>query len=144
MARVVLGRRRCQNCGAILKKGFVHCASCALFSSTERLIKSAEMGRIASHTHEAQANRSKTQRQHRAAKQEWLKSGQRNLITKEEYIENIQPGLKNVTLSVLQSTLGISVPYAVNIRAGRRIPHLRHWQVLAELVQLNLLSDDCL
>jgi hypothetical protein len=32
------------------------------------------------------------------------------------------------------SALGISVAYAVAIRAGRRRPHPRHWQALAELV----------
>ena len=34
----------------------------------------------------------------------------------------------------LSSTLGVSEPYVVDIRAGRRVPHPRHWQTLAGLV----------
>jgi hypothetical protein len=34
----------------------------------------------------------------------------------------------------IASALGISEPYATDIRAGRRIPHPRHWMILARLV----------
>jgi hypothetical protein len=34
----------------------------------------------------------------------------------------------------LSSKLGISIPYAVDIRSARRIPHRRHWELLAQLV----------
>jgi len=34
----------------------------------------------------------------------------------------------------MASALGVSEPYARDIRAGRRRPHPRHWQGLAELV----------
>jgi hypothetical protein len=53
---------------------------------------------------------------------------------KKKYVREIQPRLKGVALSALASALGISIPYAVDIRKGRRVPHPRHWQVLASLV----------
>jgi hypothetical protein len=53
---------------------------------------------------------------------------------------NLQPRLKGVALSALASALGISIPYAVDVRKGRRVLHPRHWQSLAVLV--NVLPDD--
>ncbi len=75
-----------------------------------------------------------TQRRHADSKRTWKKSGQPTWITEKEYLEQIQPRLAEITLSVLSSTLGVSEPYAVDIRAGRRVPHPRHWQTLAGLV----------
>jgi hypothetical protein len=34
------------------------------------------------------------------------------------------------------TALGIPEPYVTDIRAGRRVPHPRHWLVLAQLVEL--------
>jgi hypothetical protein len=51
------------------------------------------------------------------------------------YIKTIQPLLVLVTISTLASTLGLSKPYADDIRAGRHRPHPRHWQALAGLVE---------
>jgi hypothetical protein len=51
-----------------------------------------------------------------------------------KYIREIQPKLKGLTLSILASTLGISISYAVSVRNGKRTPHPRHWEKLAVLV----------
>lgn len=107
-------------------------------SLNERLMKAAKFGRIAAQSIKAQARRANTQRRHAAAKRTWKKSGHPAGITEKEYLEQIQPRLAGVTLSVLSSTLGVSEPYAVDIRAGRRIPHPRHWQRLAGLVEVLL------
>ena len=61
-------------------------------------------------------------------------SRQPTWITEKDYLEQIQPRLAGVTFSVLSSTLGVSEPYAVAIRAGRRVLDPRHWQTLAGLV----------
>ncbi len=87
---------------------------------------------------EAQARRAHTQRLHAAAKRTWKKSEQPTWITEKEYLEQIQPRLAGVTLSVLSTTLGVSEPYAVDIRAGRRVPHPRHWQTMAGLVRVSV------
>ena len=45
-----------------------------------------------------------------------------------------EPRLTGVTVPLIASALGISQPYAAEIRAGRRRPHPRHWQTLARIV----------
>ena len=97
-------------------------------------MKAAKLGRIAALSPKAQARRANTQRRHAAAKRTWKKSGQLTELTERDYLEQIQPRLAGVTLSVLSSTLGVSESYTLDIRAGRRVPHPRHWQTLAQLV----------
>jgi hypothetical protein len=57
-------------------------------------------------------------------------------LNEETYRREIQPRLKGVALSALASALAISIPYAVDIRKGRRVPHPRHWKSLAELANV--------
>ena len=42
--------------------------------------------------------------------------------------------LTGITVPFIASALGVSGPYAAEIRAGRCLPHPRHWQTLARLV----------
>jgi hypothetical protein len=46
--------------------------------------------------------------------------------------EKIQPQLAGITVSAIATKIGVSMPYATDIRAGRRRPHPRHWQALAQ------------
>ncbi len=101
-------------------------------------MKAAKFGRIAAQSIKAQARRANTQRRHAAAKRTWKKYGHPAGLTEKEYLEQIQPRLAGVILSVLSLTLGVSEPYAVDIRAGRRVPHPRHWQTLAGLAGVRL------
>jgi hypothetical protein len=55
-------------------------------------------------------------------------------LDEETYNRKIQPLLKDIANPVIMSSLGVSVTYAVAIRAGRRKPHPRHWEALARLV----------
>jgi hypothetical protein len=57
-------------------------------------------------------------------------------LNEDTYLEKIHPKLAAVTISLLASTLGVSEFYAADIRAGQRRPHPRHWQVLAQLVDI--------
>ena len=50
------------------------------------------------------------------------------------YVEEIQPRLSTVTIAKIASILGISEPYAAQVRAGVHRPHPRHWHALADLV----------
>jgi hypothetical protein len=54
-------------------------------------------------------------------------------LTEETYREKIQPKLATFTVSAIASALGISKPYATDIRAGKRVPHPRHWDALSPL-----------
>jgi len=42
-------------------------------------------------------------------------------------------GLAGVAVPAIRAALGVSKPYATNIRAGRCLPHPRHWVKLANL-----------
>jgi len=50
-------------------------------------------------------------------------------------IANGRNVLVSATLSEIASAIGVSIPYASDIRKGRRRPHPRHWQALAELTK---------
>jgi len=126
--------RICRTCGDPLKRGENHCASCAIPVSRERFIDVARQGRVASHTCEAEARRAETQSRQAAARLNWRASDQPAWLDENTYREKIQPRLAEITVPIISSTLGVSKPYATDIRTGRRIPHPRHWRTLAQLV----------
>jgi hypothetical protein len=126
--------RICRACGASLNRGQNHCASCAIPVSRERFVEVARKGRVASHTHDAEARRSETQRRHAAEQKAWQPSQQPAWLDEKTYREKIQPRLAGITVPTISTALGISEPYATDIRAGKRRPHPLHWQTLARLV----------
>jgi hypothetical protein len=91
---------------------------------------------VAAQSDEAQAFRAETQCRHAAARAGWKPSDLPTWLNEDFYAREIQPRLKGVALSALASALGISIPYAVDIRKGRRAPHPRHWKTLAELANV--------
>jgi CRISPR-associated endonuclease Cas1 len=124
----------CRTCGTNVTIGHRYCPSCTVAVSTEELIKGAQKGRLASHSSEARANRAEKGRQNTAARWAWKPSNQPAWLNEESYRERIHPRLVRVTVRVLAAALGVSLPYASNIRSGKRQPHPRHWQTLAQLV----------
>ena len=94
----------------------------------------AKIGRIASQAPGPKARRAETQRRHALAKLAWQPSSLPAWLNEETYTTKIQPLLAGIANPVIMSALGVSVTYAVAIRAGRRRPHPRHWEALAELV----------
>ncbi len=123
----------CRGCGVTTLRG-KHCPKCGREVSGEKLTELAKIGRVAAQSAEAQKRRSETQRQHEAAKRSWRSSPKPDWPDENTFVQQIQPRLAAVTISALASTLGVSEPYAADIRAGRHCPHPRHWQVLARLV----------
>ncbi len=124
----------CRICGASVKHSDNYCALCSLTVTRESLIKAARLGRIASHNREAEMRRSATQRRHHAAKLAWRPSDLPDWLNETTYRDKIQPRLAEVTVPAISKALGISGPYATEIRAGKRRPHPRHWENLARLV----------
>ena len=122
----------CAGCGTTTKYG-QHCPKCGREISRQKLIEIAKLGRIIGHGQESRKKQSETQRRHHAAKRLWKSSATTSCPTEEEYVRDIQPRLGTITIRKVASTLGISEPYAAEIRAGRRRPHPRHWQALAGL-----------
>ena len=60
-------------------------------------------------------------------------------LTEEAYVEKIQPLLAKTTLSEIATAISVSIPYASDIRKGKRQPHPRHWSALARLVGVTIL-----
>jgi len=124
----------CVVCGKPIGRSHRWCADCAQKNSTSSLIAGAKLGRVAAQSSTAKARRSETKRRHDLARRNWSLSDQPPWLTDEAYTKQIQPGLRNATLSAIASAIGVSIPYASDIRKGRRRAHPRHWQTLAELV----------
>jgi hypothetical protein len=59
-------------------------------------------------------------------------------LTDQLYSQKIQPLLANISTSVIASSIGVSRCYAGNIRKGRFRPHPRHWEALANLVEVSV------
>jgi CRISPR-associated protein Cas1 len=132
--------RICRNCGVLLKEGKSHCASCSVPISRAILIEAAKLGRIATHSPQAEALRAATQRRQVAARKAWQSSDQPGWLTEQVYLQRIQPRLSGLTNSTIASALFVSKPYAADIRTGRRRPHPRHWPALAQLAGVALKS----
>ena len=125
--------RICRTCGDPLKRGQLYCKSCALPAGKERFGDVARLGRIASHTDEAEIGRAKTRLRHAAALKAWYPATLPEWLTERTYREKVQPRLAKLTVRAIAEALGISKPYATDIRVGKRLPHARHWENLAHL-----------
>jgi hypothetical protein len=128
--------RICRTCGKLLKRGQLYCKSCALPAAKERFGDVARLGRVASHTEGAEISRSKTRLRHAAALKAWDSTTLPDWLTEQAYREKIQPRLAEVTVPAITTALGISGPYATDIRAGNG---LASWPGLSNSAQL--LSD---
>lgn len=128
--------RICRICGAAIKRGQTYCLSCAVDASRRGMIEVAKLGRIATHTLEAETLRAKTQRKHAAAIAAWHPSELPEWLNEDAYRKKIQPKLAGITAPAIATALGVSGPYATDIRRGWRIPHPRHWLRLARIVEI--------
>jgi hypothetical protein len=124
----------CRLCGKTIRPGTSSCPSCSTTISREELIKAAHKVRIASQTPKVLARLAEKQRSHRLAERAWKPEDKPDWLDEKAYIHQIHPRLADVTISNIALTLGVSLPYASDIRAGRRRPHPRHWLNLAGLV----------
>jgi hypothetical protein len=77
--------------------------------------------RDATHTREVDARRGETQRRQAAARLNWRASDQPAWLNEETYREKIQPRLAEISVPIISSALGVSKPYATDIRAGRGV-----------------------
>jgi CRISPR-associated endonuclease Cas1 len=133
--------RRCKACGASIASDLNYCKACAVSVSRENLIEAAKSGRVATVSAKAQALRSATQRRQAAARKAWNPLDKPDWLDEKTYREKIMPRLAGVTVPTIVSALAVSESYATNIRAGRCIPHPRHWLALARLVDVSLAGE---
>jgi CRISPR-associated endonuclease Cas1 len=83
----------------------------------------------------AQSRRADSQRRQAAAQKAWNPTEKPDWLDEKAYRERVQPGLLSVIVPKIMSTLSVSEPYALRIRAGRCVPHPRHWLGLAKLIR---------
>jgi len=95
------------------------------------------------HSPEARARQAEKKRRHDAEVKAWNPTDKPGWLTEEFYREKIQPRLSGITIPAISSALGLSQPYAAEIRAGRQLPHPRHWQTLAQLIGVSQKSLRC-
>jgi len=129
--------RLCRGCGEPLKRGQLHCKSCALPAARERFGDVARLGRIASHSDEAEISRRKARLRHAATLKAWNPGSLPDWLTEQVYREKVQPSLAELTARAIAAAIGVSKPYATDIRAGKRVPHPRHWEKLANLARMS-------
>jgi len=122
----------CLGCGASVKRDRDYCTACGLVVSTDKILEVGEAGRLAAQSPSAQASRAETQRRNAIAQHAWKTGGQS--LSEKIYERKIQPRLSKVSISAIATALGVSWSYAADIRRGKRRPHARHWEKLAELV----------
>jgi hypothetical protein len=133
----------CRVCGVSIELGRSYCASCAVAVSREGLFEAAKLGRLAGHTSTARARQAEKQRRHAAELKAWNPSDRPCWLTEEVFREKIQPRMSGITVPAISSALGLSEPYAAEIRAGRQLPHPRHWLTLAQLVNVSQEERSC-
>ncbi len=123
----------CRICGTPITPGNTYCKKCSLSESKTSFLKVAELGRMVTHSPKAQALRAETMRRQMAGRVSWNPADLPKWLTGKVYREKILPKLATYTVRVIASALGISNPYATDIRSGKRVPHPRHWEKLAQL-----------
>jgi CRISPR-associated endonuclease Cas1 len=128
----------CGTCGKPIESKHDYCRDCLIPRSSESLRQAARTGRIAAQSEEAQQRRAETHRRHILAQSAWSPSSQPAWLTEKVYSEQIQPKLRNLTNRMIAEALCVSMPYAADVRRGRRQPHPRHWQALAAMVGVSL------
>ena len=134
-ARVLSQQNVCAGCGKLIERSHKWCYECAQKNLTASFVAGRQSGRIASQSAIAKAHRKETKRRHDLARSNWSPSDQPVWLTHEAYAMQIQPRLASASLSQIASAIGVSLPYASDIRKGRRRPHPRHWEVLANLIE---------
>ena len=87
------------------------------------------------------AKRSATMHTHRRQIAKWKPSDLPAWLTRDVYIEQVQPALATVAKSRIRSALGVSEPYSSDIQTGKCVPHPRHWEALAGLVGITSTPD---
>jgi CRISPR-associated endonuclease Cas1 len=124
--------RVCEVCGAEGVKNR-YCKSCAVEASRENMAQVAMIGHACPKTQRVKARISKRISEHAVANTWWDPSTLPEWLNDECYVQKIQPLLRAKKVREIAEAMQVSKPYAAFVRSGRRRPHPRHWEALAEL-----------
>src|SRR3974390_516399 len=127
----------CRICGIEIGVGRSYCPSCNRTVAREGMIEAAKLGRVKGHGPEARGRQAEKQRHHAVAVKSWNPSEKPHWLTEKVYREEVQPRLSGATVRSISAGLGVSEPYAAEIRAGRYLPHPRHWVALSKLAGID-------
>ena len=86
----------CGLCGVAIQIGFKYCRNCVPAISRENIIKAAKLGRLATHSPEAQARRSESQRRQNAARNSWNPASKPTWLTEQFYKDHIREALRPI------------------------------------------------
>ena len=123
----------CEVCGAEGVKNR-YCRSCAVEASREKMAQVALLGHTKAKSKKTKAHISKVLSDHAVANTWWEPSSMPSWLTKQCYVEQIQPLIRGKKVREIAEAMQVSRPYAAFVRSGRRRPHPRHWEALARLV----------
>jgi CRISPR-associated protein Cas1 len=126
-------KKICEVCGAEGVQNR-YCQSCAVEVSRENMAQVALIGHSKPKTAKVKAQISKALSNHAVAISWWSPSSLPAWLNEELYVQKIQPRLRTLKVREIAQAMQVSKPYAAFIRSGRRHPHPRHWQALAQLV----------
>lgn len=87
-----------------------------------------------SHSREATARRRSSNQKQQWDQATWEREHEGEEPDPERFKSEVLPGLASVTLSRIAEATGMSISAASKVRAGRRIPHPRHWRALEILI----------
>lgn len=127
-------QRVCEKCGEPVTHKSRSCGKCARELFRDEMIEIAKQGRTLAFSPEANVKRVEKQAKQWAARWAWKPEMQPDWLTESFYSEEIAPRLVNVTVPNIAAALTVSEAYAADIRAGRHMPHARHWLTLARIV----------
>lgn len=122
----------CEICGAERVKN-CYCKSCAVEVARENMAQVALIGHSKPRTAKVRARISQTLSDHAVANSWWSPSSLPAWLNEKFYVQTIQPELRRIKVREIAEAMHVSQPYAAFIRSGRRRPHQRHWEKLAQL-----------
>lgn len=129
--------RLCRGCGKTIKRNKSFCANCGL----EVMRQSFDAGRKMAQLPEFRAKRSAAQKAHQDQIKRWNPADLPDWLTREFYIDRVQPALTKISKKRIREALAVSEPYSIYIQRGEIIPHKRHWKGLARLAGVEMIPS---
>ena len=95
-----------------------------------------ETGHLPTHTGPARVSRAASNARQREEQRKWAEGAAESDLSPEWYLRQVQPRPATFSLPAIAKATGASTAAASQWRSGRRVPHRRHWAVLAKLTEL--------
>jgi CRISPR-associated endonuclease Cas1 len=111
-----------------------YCRGCAVEAARKTMADAASLRHLKPKSKKEKARLSRVLSNHAVANTWWDPSSLPSWLTKECYVQKIQPLLKAKKVREIAAAIQVSELYAGFIRSGRRKPHPRHWETLATLI----------